>query len=322
MTRRSRTFWAALALAWVVLLGAGHGLRAETRLALVIGNSAYRHVDALANPANDARAIAAALRSVGFDLVGGGPHLDVTRADMESLIREFGRRLTTDTIAVFYYAGHGLQVNGVNWLVPVEADVAGPSDVKYELVDAGFVLDEMASATDRLNLVFLDACRNNPFASRGLRGIGGGLAEVTAPAGTIIGYATQPGAVAYDGEGGNSPYSTALVQAITQPGTNVLEALNEAGLQVQRATGGRQQPWLALSPIQGQFAFRGIVVPRPEPPGPKTPAPGQEAATHRAAQAASPPRPGDAPGRFLSGEEAGLGAWIRTLEFRVTDLSR
>ncbi len=157
---------------------------------------------------------------------------------------------------MFYFAGHAVQIGGKNYLIPVEANVASANDVKYELVDADFVLDEMNSAGSRLNLVLLDACRNNPFSGRGLRGVATGLAQVTAPTGTIIGYATQPGAVAADGDGADSPYSTALARAISTPGAPLLEALNTVGLDVQAATGGRQLPWLALSPLRGSFSFR------------------------------------------------------------------
>ena len=229
---------------------------AEERLALVVGNSQYRNVPALANPSNDGRLIAKALEDSGFTLIGGGPQLDVTRPQLETLIREFGRRLTADSTALFYFAGHAVQIGGKNYLIPVEANVASVNDVKYELVDADFVLDEMTSAGSRLNLVLLDACRNDPFGGRGLRGVTAGLAQVTAPTGTVIGYATQPGAVAADGDGADSPYSLALARAIATPGASLLEALNTVGLDVQAATGGRQLPWLALSPLRGNFSFR------------------------------------------------------------------
>jgi uncharacterized caspase-like protein len=230
--------------------------RAEERLALVVGNSLYRNVPALTNADNDGRLIAKALQDTGFTLIGGGPQLDVTKPQLEALIREFGRRLKADSTALFYFAGHAVQIGGRNYLIPVEANVASANDVKYELVDAEFVLDEMTSAGSRLNIMLLDACRNNPFSGRGLRGVTTGLAQVSAPTGTIIGYATQPGAAAADGDDDDSPYSTALARAILTPGAPVLEALNTVGLDVQAATGGRQLPWLALSPLNGNFSFR------------------------------------------------------------------
>jgi uncharacterized caspase-like protein len=325
--RQSRLIVAGL---FLLLVSAAAPLRAETRIALVIGNGGYRHVDRLANPANDARAVAAALRQAGFTLIRGGPQLDVGHAEMEQLIREFGRALTKDSVALFYYAGHGLQVAGVNWLVPVDADVASAADVKYELVDADFVLDEMSVAADRLNLVILDACRNNPFATRGLRGVGGGLAQVTAPAGTIIGYATQPGNVAMDGDGGNSPYSSALAKAIVEPGIGVIDALNLVGVEVQRGTGGRQQPWLALSPIEGRFAFvpgadaGGDLKPsggaQPAAPAPFAPIP-RTASSETMAQSIGTPPPTTAVAP-PPGPSPNFRPWIRDLQLKVIDLAK
>ena len=132
--------------------------RSEQRLALVVGNSTYSNVPALDNLGNDARLVAKALDASGFALVGGGPQLNVTRPQLEALIREFGRRLTPDSTALFYYAGHAVQIGGKNYLIPVEANVATANDAKYELVDADFILDEMTSAGSRLNVVLLDAC--------------------------------------------------------------------------------------------------------------------------------------------------------------------
>ncbi len=239
----------------VVIAWASPALAAERRVALVIGNGAYRHVSRLANPPGDARALAAALAEVGFEIVGGRPLVDADKAAMEGAIRSFGRELRGGAVGLFYYAGHGIQVRGQNYLLPVTANVAGESDVKYELVDAGFVLDEMANAGNRLNVMILDACRNNPFGDRGLRSASSGLAQVQAPAGTVIGYATQPGAVAKDGEGDHSPYTAALVAAIRRPGLSLFDTFNEVGLRVKRATAGEQQPWLSTSPIEGQFSF-------------------------------------------------------------------
>jgi Caspase domain len=232
-------------------------------------------------------------------------------------------------VALFYYAGHGLQVAGVNWLVPVDANIASATDVKYELVDAGFVLDEMTGVGDSLNLVILDACRNNPFATRGLRGIGGGLAQVTAPAGTIIGYATQPGAVAMDGEGMGSPYSSALAKAIVQPGIGVIDALNLVGLEVQRATNGRQEPWLALSPIDGHFAFvqrpraeldtkpSDVAPPKEAARSPFAPIPRTTSVEAQAEPVTTPPPPA-----ATSPPPSKFRPWIRDLQLRVIDVAR
>jgi len=230
---------------------------AEKRVALVIGNGAYKSATALTNPPNDANAVAEVLKATGFELIGGKAMVDLDRTATEQAIRNFGRKLREGAVGLFYYAGHGIQVAGANYLVPVSANLASESDVKYELVDVNYVLDEMVQANNRLNVVILDACRNNPFGGRGLRSVtGGGLAQMQAPSGTVISYATQPGNVAADGVGSNhSPFTEALTQSIKTPGRNVFDVFNEVGLAVKKKTGGVQQPWLATSPIEGQFYF-------------------------------------------------------------------
>jgi len=230
----------------------------EKRVALVIGNGAYKNISPLANPPNDAQLMAQTLSAVGFELVGGKALIDADKATTERAIRDFGRALAGGAVGLFYYAGHGVQVNGANYLIPVAANVTGEADIKYELVDAGFVLDEMSNAGNRLNIVILDACRNNPFGGRGLRAVSSGLAQVTAPAGTVISYATQPGNVASDGVGGNSPYTSALADAVKMQGADLFETFNTVGLKVKQVSGGKQQPWLATSPVEGKFYFAGL----------------------------------------------------------------
>ncbi len=230
--------------------------QAERRVALVIGNGAYRAVPALANSDNDARLMASTLHDLGFTLIGGGPVLDADKTTMENSIRDFGRALKGGAIGLFYYSGHGIQANGENYLVPVSASISEEADIKYELVDIGYVLDEMAQAGNRLNIIMLDACRNNPLGN-GTRALSGGLGQMTAPAGTVISYATQPNNVALDGLGKDSPYTTALASALRKPGLDLFATFNEVGLEVKEATKGRQQPWLSVSPIEGQFYFAG-----------------------------------------------------------------
>ncbi len=227
------------------------------RVALVVGNGAYRSVDRLPNTAGDARLIAATLQAQGFELVGGGPQLDLDRTALAQAIQAFGKALAGADVGLFYYAGHGLQVAGVNWLVPVDANPTRPQDLDFQMVDADLVLRQMDGAGTKLNLVLLDACRNNPFATRGLRSLQGGLAEMRAPEGTLISYATQPGNVAADGVGPNSPYTTALARSMTQPGLDIFRLFNQVGLDVKRGTGGGQQPWVSTSPIDGDFYFAG-----------------------------------------------------------------
>ena len=237
--------------------GVSRGLNQITgeRVALIIGNASYRRADKLLNPVNDARLMGETLKNAGFRLVGGKPLIDGDKSTIEQSIREFGQLLRGGSVGLFYYSGHGLQIKGENYLVPVTADIRSESDVDYELVNASLVLKAMEFAGNRLNIVILDACRNNPFGSKGLRSMTSGLAQVQAPAGTVISYATQPGNVARDGLGNNSPYTEALITTISQPGLDVFATFNQVGLRVKQATGGEQQPWLAMSPIEGVFTF-------------------------------------------------------------------
>ncbi|MGO9993259.1 MAG: caspase domain-containing protein [Steroidobacteraceae bacterium] len=225
------------------------------RIALVIGNGGYRNVSRLVNPSNDARLIAGTLQKAGFSLVGGGPQIDLDKVRFDRLVQEFGKQLVGAEVALFYYSGHGMQVQGENWLVPVDANPSSAKDLDFEMVDASLVLRQMENSGTKLNMLILDACRNNPFPIRGIRAASGGLGEMAAPEGTLISYATQPGNVALDGDSGDSPYTTALANAIQRPGSDVFHVFNEVGLLVKQSTGGAQQPWLATSPIAGNFFF-------------------------------------------------------------------
>ena len=229
----------------------------ETRIALVVGNSGYRNVSRLDNPANDARLMADALRSLGFKLIDGGPQIDLDKAELDRAVQNFGRGLQGADVGLFYYAGHGVQVRGANYLVPVDANPTREADVDFQMTDIARVMRQMEASGTKLNLVILDACRNNPFAGRGLRATTGGLAQMQAPEGTLISYATQPGNVAQDGAGDNSPYTKALAETIRRPGLDVFQTFNEVGLTVKRVTGGSQQPWVSSSPIAGNFYFAG-----------------------------------------------------------------
>jgi tetratricopeptide (TPR) repeat protein len=227
------------------------------RVALVIGNSAYANVTRLENPANDARLMADTLRGLGFRLVGGGAQLDLNKAALDRLVQQFGTESLGADVGLFYYAGHGVQVRGSNYLVPVDANPTREGDVDFQMLDANMVLRQMTDANTKLNLVLLDACRNNPFGGRGLRAATGGLAQMRAPEGTLISFATQPGNIALDGVDGDSPYTKAVAEVIRKPKLDVFRTFNEVGLAVAKATGGQQQPWLAMSPISGDFYFAG-----------------------------------------------------------------
>jgi len=271
-----------------VLMALCSAARAETRVALVVGNSAYRHVTALDNPIKDAALMVETLRRLGFKLVGGGAQLDVDKARFDTLVQQFGRDAAGADVGLFYYAGHGVQIRGVNYLVPVGANPTREADVDFQMLDVGLVLRQLESAGTRLNIVLLDACRNNPFGGRGLRSSGGGLAQMQAPEGTLISYATQPGNVAQDGDDGHSPYTRALAEIMTRPGLDIFQTFNRVGLAVKKATANAQLPWLSSSPIQGDFYFSGQAA-----GAAAAPTPPQTAAVAPSAPVVSSPRPAE-----------------------------
>jgi hypothetical protein len=267
MTAFTRILHSVLACglcALAVIMGAPVA-RAETRIALVIGNSDYRYVTPLTNPVNDAKLIAKTLTDLGFKLVGNGAKINLSKPQFDEAVQEFGDAIQGADVALFYYAGHGVQVRGANFLVPVSANPTREVDVDFQMLDVNLVLRQMEYGRARLNLLILDACRNNPFGGRSLRAVSTGLAQMQAPEGTLISFATQPGNVAQDGVGGDSPFSKALAQTIRKPGLDIFRAFNEVGLVVARATGGEQQPWMSLSPIKGDFYFAGLPKPEVDP---------------------------------------------------------
>jgi hypothetical protein len=245
----------ALAVAACAVVGAlsAAPAAAEKRVALVIGVSKYQHAKPLRNAVSDARLISDTLRGLGFTLVGNGPQVDLDRAKLFKAVESFGQALKDADVALFYYAGHGIQVSGSNYLIPMEAEIEEEADVHTQLLNVDAVLAQMKRAA--LKLVILDACRNNPFGTRGVRGGERGLAVMQAAAGgTIIAFATEPGKVALDGTGTNSPYTEALAQTLRKPGLSIFEAFNEVGVEVMRVT-GTQQPWFTASPLPGRFYF-------------------------------------------------------------------
>lgn len=228
------------------------------RVALVIGNSTYRQIPRLINPIHDARIVGQALKKAGFELVGGGPLLDLTRTDMERAIQTFGMELSRypKSAGLVYFAGHGVQVNGVNYLMPVEANPSRTADLPRQMIDATHLLTEMEDSRTGLNILILDACRNNPFGGRGIRQTSTGLAQMQAPKGSMIVYATQPGNIAQDGPPGqNSPFAKALAASLVEPGVDLFGTFNAVGLRVAETTAGSQQPWISSSPIEGRFCF-------------------------------------------------------------------
>lgn len=225
------------------------------RVALVIGNGSYAD-SPLKNPVNDARAMAAALRELGFEvLVRENANLQ----QMDEAVREFGRRLERAHAGLFYFAGHGLQIKGRNFLIPVGASFQHEDEVPYRSLDAGQVLDKMDSAKTRVNLIVLDACRNNPF-HRNFRARRQGLAEMEAPAGTLIGFATAPGSVALDGSGSHGVYTKYLLQHMAERGLPIEQVFKRVRVGVAAETGDRQIPWESSS-LREDFQFQ----PEPEP---------------------------------------------------------
>ena len=233
----------------------------DQRLALVMGNSAYK-VGPLRNPVNDARSMARALRPAGFDVMHGE---NLSHRRMFEMTRDFGRKLKPGVVALFYYAGHGLQVRDRNFLIPVEADVQSEEEVPYTSVDVNFLLDVMNRAKSRVNIVILDACRNNPFA-RSFRSGSSGLAQMEAPSGTLIAYATAPGRVASDGSGDHGLYTQHLLKHLTTPGLPVEILFKRVREGVERETKSKQVPWESSS-LKGDFYFAAAApVAAPAPP--------------------------------------------------------
>jgi TPR repeat protein len=243
----------AVAVCWTAAVAQAQ--QAERRVALVVGNASYQHVEQLANPGNDAKLIADTLKKSGFTLVGGGAQLNLDKASFDRLVQEFGKQIQGADVALFYYAGHGMQVENSNWLVPIDANPTRQQDLDFQMINAELVLKQMDGASTRLNILILDACRNNPFANMGTRGMASGLAQMKAPDGTLISFATQPGNVAADGSGTDGPFATALSDAISKPGLDIFHLFNQVGLSVKHATQGSQEPWLSSSPIDGEFYF-------------------------------------------------------------------
>jgi hypothetical protein len=248
---------------------------AEKRVALVIGNSAYKYADELPNPRNDANAIAKKLKFSGFTVVQG---IDLDKKGMESIIEQFSKKLKGSDVGLFFYAGHGMQANGVNYLIPVDAKLSSEDDLITEVISAN-IINEKLESEPRVNLIFLDACRDNPLAenlaenmglsARSIQGLsssptrkksrslgqGNTLLSVKKKNnGTLIVYATQPGNVAEDGDGNHSPFTLALLKFMTEPGLDISKMMRKVRKEVKKQTNGVQIPWDHSSLI-GDFAF-------------------------------------------------------------------
>jgi hypothetical protein len=249
-----RVLCAALVLAGIA--ATSDAARAESRLALVIGESGYRAVTALPNPANDAKAMSKLLADAGFDVTLAA---DLTQKDMNEKVGDFAAKIASkgpDTVALLFYAGHGLQIDGENYLVPVDVDPKRETDIPLQAVRLNDVLNTLNAVPSRMRLLLLDACRNNPFPAIS-QTAGHGLALVDTKSGapgTFLSYSTAPGAVAEDGDGADSPYTMALLAAAREPGLPIEEAFKRVRVAVNKATEGRQTPWESSS-LTEDFRF-------------------------------------------------------------------
>ena len=236
----------------LVTLTSARAQPTEQRTALVIGNSNYLKVNKLRNPTHDAKAMADMLRRIGFVVI---EQEDVTRHDLVQAARLFSEKLAPGGVGVFYYAGHGVQNQGINYLIPTDASVSVVDDLRYEAFDVQDILDRLAESRVRLSLVILDACRDNPFG-KSFRSVGRGLARIDPARGTILAYATAPGQVAEDGDGNNGIYTSELLKAIAEPGKKLQDVFETVTEAVERRTQNRQTPWINSS-FRGDFYFVG-----------------------------------------------------------------
>jgi uncharacterized caspase-like protein len=223
----------------------------ERRSALVIGNAAYRN-DPLRNAVHDATDIAASLRQLGFEVI---ELHDAAHQQMEEGVEQFTRQLGRGGAGLFYFSGHGVQVNGLNYLIPVDARIQREGDIKYQSVQVDWVLDRMRDAGNELNIIILDACRNNPY-TRSMRYAQPGLAVMQAASGSLVGYATSPGTTAEDGPGRNGTYTKHLLRFMQVPTLSAEQMFKEVRVAVAQETGKKQIPWVSTS-LLGDFYFMG-----------------------------------------------------------------
>jgi hypothetical protein len=274
--RRTRLILALILMAWAApVLPAS-----AQRVALVVGNGAYASVPRLANPGADAAGVAAALRAAGFSVE---LLRDAGREALGAALRRFGQSADGAELALFYFAGHGIQVGGENHLLPVDARLAHARDVDFELVPLALITRTMQGA--RARVVILDACRDNPLATQmrglsGTRSVGRGLAQVdSVDLGTLVAFSTSPGSVAQDGAGRNSPFAAALLRHLATPGLEIRQLMTRVRRSVVEATGGQQVPWdnssliteVVLHPGRGQVAPPAAPLAALPVPGPATP---------------------------------------------------
>lgn len=221
------------------------------KTALVVGNSSYRHMQRLQNPANDAQDIAGVLSRLGFKVT---VLLDADMRQMNEAVQNFGKELRRGGLGLFYYAGHGMQLKGDNYLIAIDSNIQSEADIQYSGLNAGHVLAKMDEAKSNPNIVILDACRNNPYARSFSRSAQGGLAKMDAPTGTLIAYATSPGGTADDGKSRNGLYTKHLLANMGTPGITVEDIFMLVRQGVARDSGKKQIPW-EVSSLTGNFCL-------------------------------------------------------------------
>ena len=251
-----KTFTLIFILTVVFSTASSHGQNInnnnEKRLALVIGNGKYVYCNELSNPTNDSKGMKAALQKVGFDVF---EYENLNEAQMKKAIDDFGVKLKNYSVGLFFYAGHGIQSKGYNYLIPVDANIQSEQQVEYDCVQADRVLGLMEEAGSPVNIVILDACRNNPFGRSWSRAANnGGLAFMNAPGGSLIAYATSPGRTASDGSGSNGLYTSALLENLQTPGISILQMFQNVRRTVSQKSYKVQIPWEPTS-LTGDFFF-------------------------------------------------------------------
>lgn len=313
----------SLLVVLVAALGTAQPAGAAERVALVIGNAAYPG-NPLRNPVNDARAMGQALGRLGFDVV---QLTDGDQKTMQRNIGQFSRKLRGAKVALVYYSGHGIQAGGINYMIPVDAQLESEGDMPLELVSVDAVMAQLVQAGTDVNILILDACRTNPFERRFRALAGAGLATINAPKGTVIAYATAPGTTADDGDGANSPYTTALLRALATPGKKAEEVFKDTRVQLARTTNNRQISWESSSLI-GDFYFTPpagaaaapaappAVVPEPA----AAPAQARPAAPPATATAAPPSEPEPAPAPPAKGRGKVVFDIVNGLDRRIIQL--
>jgi hypothetical protein len=292
-------------------------VQAGRRVVLAVGVGGYQYQSRLSATPNDARLVASALSQIGFEVSGGGPLVDPDKRRFDAALSQFARDIQGAEIAVFYFSGHGMQIDGRNWMIPTDGRSTRPGDLGQQHIGLHNVMALIEQAKPRLSLVILDACRNNPNQQVATRTLttadqpapGTGLAAVQAPAGTVIAFATAPDSVSLDGPpGGYSPYTEQLIKAMRQPGLDMFRVFNTAAVETRRLTNGQQNPWVSFSPIEGEFYFTG----RGQTP-PPLPAPTQQRTQQQQAALPNPapvpaplpspaPAPTPAPGPQAAGD--------------------